>query len=124
MHVDRSIRAMTPEEKQAKRDWGTGACQVRGCTTRAAYLVLETSSSESESGDWWQYCLPEARQALRGPARAGDARCGPQGFAQHGRAIRRAEVGQDSSPAAGVHAGQSGSWRTRADLEVCPTLPR
>jgi hypothetical protein len=50
---------MTPGEKQAKRDWGTGACQVRGCTTRAAYLVLETSSSESESGDWWQYCCPK-----------------------------------------------------------------
>ncbi len=32
-------------------------------------------------------------------------------------------VGQDSSPAAGVHAGQCGSWRTRADLEVCPTTP-
>ena len=42
-------------------------------------------------------------------------------------------VGQDSSPAADVHAGlfvlgygwssraRSGSWRTRADLEVCPT---
>ena len=50
MHVDRSIRSMTLEEKQAKRDWGTGACQVRGCTTRAAYLVLEASSGESGSG--------------------------------------------------------------------------
>src|ERR1022692_2019756 len=42
-------------------------------------------------------------------------------------------VGRDSSPAADVHAGlfvlgygwssraRSGSWRTRADLEVCPT---
>src|ERR1035438_3580860 len=42
-------------------------------------------------------------------------------------------VRQDSSPAADVHAGlfvlgygwssraRSGSWRTRADLEVCPT---
>src|ERR1035441_6912928 len=42
-------------------------------------------------------------------------------------------VGQDSSPAADVHVGppvpgcrrfgrtKSGSWRTRADLEVCPT---
>lgn len=49
---------MTPEEKQAKRDWGTGACQVRGCTTRAAYLALETAPGESESGDWWQYCCP------------------------------------------------------------------
>ena len=63
MQIDRSIRSMTPQEKQAKRDWGTGACQMRGCTTRAAYLVLETSSSESESGDWWQYCCPKhARQ--------------------------------------------------------------
>jgi hypothetical protein len=31
-------------------------------------------------------------------------------------------VGQDStSPAADVHVDQSGSWRTRADLEVRPT---
>ncbi|MGA3074008.1 MAG: hypothetical protein ABSG56_09970 [Bryobacteraceae bacterium] len=59
MQIDRSIRSMTPQEKQAKREWGTGACQVRGCTTRAAYLVLETSSFESESGDWWQYCCPK-----------------------------------------------------------------
>jgi|HubBroStandDraft_1064217.scaffolds.fasta_scaffold06384_5 hypothetical protein len=56
MHVDRSIRTMTPQEKQAKRAWGTGACQVRGCTTRAAYLLLETSPGDSDSGDWWQYC--------------------------------------------------------------------
>lgn len=62
MIVERSIRAMTPQEKQAKREWGTGACQVRGCTTRAAYLVLETSSDktdgsgETDSEDWWQYC--------------------------------------------------------------------
>jgi len=54
---------MTPQEKQAKREWGTGACQVRGCTTRAAYLALESSSSESEGGDWWQYCCSKhARQ--------------------------------------------------------------
>jgi hypothetical protein len=59
MHFERSIRAMTPEEKQAKRDWGTGACQVRGCTARAAYLALESSPGESESGDWWQYCCPK-----------------------------------------------------------------
>ena len=63
MQIDRSIRSMTPQEKQAKREWGTGACQVRGCTTRAAYLVLETPASETESGDWWQYCCPKhARQ--------------------------------------------------------------
>ena len=59
MQVDRSIRAMTQQEKQAKRDWGTGACQTRGCTTRAAYLALETSSNESGSGDWWQYYCPK-----------------------------------------------------------------
>jgi hypothetical protein len=59
MHVDRSIRAMTPQEKQAKREWGTGACQVRGCTMRAAYLVLESSPGESGSVDWWQYCCPK-----------------------------------------------------------------
>jgi len=63
MQTDRSIRSMTPQEKQAKRDWGTGACQVRGCTTRAAYLVLETASGEAGGGDWWQYCCPKhARQ--------------------------------------------------------------
>jgi len=56
MNVDRSIRAMTPEEKQAKRDWGTGACQARGCTARAAYLVMETPLGESGSEEWWQYC--------------------------------------------------------------------
>ena len=59
MDVERSIRAMTPQEKQAKREWGTGACQVRGCTTRAAYLVLETSHGESGNGDWWNYCCPK-----------------------------------------------------------------
>jgi hypothetical protein len=47
---------MTPQERQAKREWGTGACQARGCAARAAYLVLETLPGESESGDWWQYC--------------------------------------------------------------------
>jgi hypothetical protein len=63
MQIDRSIRSMTPEEKQAKRDWGTGACEVRACTTRAAYLVLETSSGASGGGEWWQYCCPKhARQ--------------------------------------------------------------
>jgi hypothetical protein len=49
---------MTPQEKQAKREWGTGACQVRGCTARAAYLALE-SSSGADGGDWWQYCCPK-----------------------------------------------------------------
>ena len=80
MQTDRSIRSMTPQEKQAKRDWGTGACQVRGCTTRAAYLVLETSSGEPEGGEWWQYCCPKhARQfanqhGLEMPAQAAFAR--------------------------------------------------
>jgi hypothetical protein len=59
MHVDRSIRTMTPQEKQAKREWGTGACQVRGCTARASYLVFETGSGESHNGEWWQYCCPK-----------------------------------------------------------------
>jgi len=59
MHVDRSIRSMTPQEKQAKREWGTAACQVRGCTKPATYLALETSSGESGAGDWWQYCCPK-----------------------------------------------------------------
>jgi hypothetical protein len=59
MQVERDIRRMTPQEKQAKRDWGTGACQVRKCTARAAYLVLETSRGESGSADWWQYCCPK-----------------------------------------------------------------
>ena len=63
MNVDRSIRLMTPHEKQAKREWGTGACQARGCTTRAAYLAVENTPGDSESGDWWQYCCPKhARQ--------------------------------------------------------------
>jgi hypothetical protein len=54
---------MTPEEKQAKRDWGTGTCEVRACTTRPAYLVLENSSGASGGGEWWQYCCPKhARQ--------------------------------------------------------------
>ncbi|MGO4881653.1 MAG: hypothetical protein ACLP59_12625 [Bryobacteraceae bacterium] len=59
MQVERSIRSMTPQEKQAKRDWGTGACQARGCTTRAAYLVLEKTSGDSDDGEWWQYCCPK-----------------------------------------------------------------
>jgi len=59
MSIDRSIRSMTAEEKQAKRDWGTGACQVRGCTTRAAYLAMETTHGDSETGDWWEYCCPK-----------------------------------------------------------------
>jgi hypothetical protein len=54
---------MTPEEKRAKREWGTGACQVRACTARAAYLALESPAGESDGGDWWQYCCPKhARQ--------------------------------------------------------------
>jgi hypothetical protein len=79
MQIDRSIRPMMPEEKQAKRQWGTGACQVRGCTTRAAYLVLESSSGESDE-DWWQYSCPKhARQfanqhGLEMPAEARVAR--------------------------------------------------
>ena len=59
MHVDRTIRLMTPEEKQAKRDWGTGACQVRGCTTRAAYLAMETPPDSPGADEWWQYCCPK-----------------------------------------------------------------
>jgi hypothetical protein len=54
--------------------------QVRGCTTRAAYLVLETSPGESESGDWWQYCCPKHarnfadQHGLEMPAQASFAR--------------------------------------------------
>jgi hypothetical protein len=96
MHVERSIRAMTPQEKQAKREWGTGACQVRGCGARAAYLLLESSPGEAHGADWWQYCCPKHarhfadRYKLELPA-----------------AVSRAKVGQDSSAAAGVHAGLS-----------------
>jgi len=54
MKADRTIRAMTKEEKQAKRDWGTSACQARNCTRRAAYLVREMSRSD----EWWQYLCP------------------------------------------------------------------
>jgi hypothetical protein len=59
MPVDRDIRPMTPQEKQAKREWGTGACQVRRCTARAAYLVLETPTGASGDAEWWQYCCPK-----------------------------------------------------------------
>lgn len=59
MSADRIIRSMTPEEKQAKRDWGTGACQARGCTARAAYLVMEKAPGDSDNSDWWQYCCPK-----------------------------------------------------------------
>jgi len=52
MSVARSIRSMTPEEIQAKRDWGTVACQAKGCTTRSAFLVME-------GDDWWLYCCPQ-----------------------------------------------------------------
>ena len=63
MQVERGIRAMTPQEEQAKREWGTGACQVERCSARAAYLVLETWTGESGSGAWWQYCCQKhARQ--------------------------------------------------------------
>jgi hypothetical protein len=63
MSIDRSIRCMTPQEIQAKREWGTGACQARGCTTRAGFLVMESAASEPESEEWWQYCCPKhARQ--------------------------------------------------------------
>ena len=47
---------MTPEEKQAKLDWGTAACQVRGCTARAAYFAMEMASSSADREEWWQYC--------------------------------------------------------------------
>jgi len=57
MNVTRSIRAMTPEERQAKREWGTGACQVRACTARAGYLVMETAVGAD--GEWWEYCCPK-----------------------------------------------------------------
>jgi hypothetical protein len=43
---------MTAEEAQAKREWGTGACQANGCTTRSAFLVME-------GDDWWLYCCPK-----------------------------------------------------------------
>jgi len=95
MQVERSIRAMTPQEKQAKREWGTGSCQMRGCTTRAAYLVLEESPGESEGADWWQYrcprharyfadehglALPAVARALRRPRGADLQVCaGPPG---------------------------------------------
>ena len=63
MNIDRRIRVMAAEEKQAKREWGTGGCQVRRCTARAAYLLLETCTNESGRGEWWQYCC--ARHARR-----------------------------------------------------------
>jgi hypothetical protein len=90
MHVERSIRSMTPQEKQAKREWGTGACQVRGCTAGGLFGAGKFAG-EPDGADWWQYCCPKhARQ-----------------FAdQHGldlpTAAPRAKVGQDS--AADVHA--------------------
>jgi len=79
MWTDWSIRSMTPQEKRAKRDWGTGACQVRGCTTRAVYLVMETASGEAEGGEWWQYRCPRharefaSQHGLEMPAPAADA---------------------------------------------------
>jgi hypothetical protein len=83
MDVDRSIRPMTPQEKQAKREWGTGACQVRGCSTRAAYLVLETSTGESGQGDWWQYCC--AKHARHFADQYGLEAPGPPNFARQHR---------------------------------------
>ena len=59
MKADRTIRAMTPEERRAKREWRTGACQVPRCTTRAAYLLMETWEDKSGGGEWWQYCCPK-----------------------------------------------------------------
>jgi hypothetical protein len=53
MRIERSIRSMTPEEMQAKRQWGTDTCQAPRCGARAAYLVLETGAGD---GEWWQYC--------------------------------------------------------------------
>lgn len=66
MSVNRSIRWMTPEEKQAKRNWGTGACQARACTTRAAYLLMETWPGEPHGADWWQYCCPKHARLFAG----------------------------------------------------------
>ncbi|MGA2590713.1 MAG: hypothetical protein ABSH32_12410 [Bryobacteraceae bacterium] len=59
MKLDQTIRHMTREERQAKRDWGTGACQVRQCTARAAYLAMQSWEDGSKSGEWWQYCCPK-----------------------------------------------------------------
>ena len=50
MKLDQSIRRMTPEEKQAKRDWGTGACQVRQCTARASYLLMQMN--DGNQAEW------------------------------------------------------------------------
>ncbi len=85
MSVQRSIRCMTPQEIQAKREWGTGACQVRGCATRAAYLAMESAGQAAE-GDWWQYqCARHARSFANehglelpaGPARAARSLAAP-----------------------------------------------
>ena len=63
MKLDQSIRRMTPQERQAKRDWGTGACQVRQCTARASYLLMQSWEDGSKTGEWWQYCcLKHAQQ--------------------------------------------------------------
>lgn len=57
MQSERSIRRMTAEETQAKRNWGTAACQVRGCSVPAVYLVRERRiDDQAEPGEWWQYC--------------------------------------------------------------------
>lgn len=81
MTVDRSIRSMTATEKRAKREWGTGVCQVRRCIARATYLVMETWQNESESGEWWQYCCKDhaqdfaERHGLDVPAASRGAEC-------------------------------------------------
>jgi hypothetical protein len=70
---------MTAQEKKAKREWGTAACQVRGCAARAAYLLHETLPGESDSGEWWQYCCAKHakqfadRHGLEMPAAASKA---------------------------------------------------
>lgn len=56
MRIERSIRCITPEEAQAKRQWGTDSCQVPRCGARAAYLVMETGAEKADAGEWWQYC--------------------------------------------------------------------
>ena len=49
-----------------------------------------------------------------------------RGFSPALRRIDSLAGGFLESPAADVHVGllKSGSWRSRADLEVCPTMPQ
>ncbi len=75
MTCDRSIRCMTPPEMQAKREWRTGACQVRGCAAHARYLVREVwDDTSSGAEEWWEYRCPKhardfaARHGLELPA--------------------------------------------------------